>query len=183
MNKKILTAAIVFSVAAASAFAQIKTETETTKPSTITTAPSQTAPIKTNDLEPTDKVKQPLTPPDVVLEKFKTMYPAVKEVKWIMNKQQNYVGVFKNNVNECRAVCKADGSLVREVTVVQQSSRPVDVNAYLTKNFAGKTPKKCEQVKNDNGMLIYTIRFDDKLVRLDSRGNEVKQVEELDKAE
>ena len=180
MNKKILTAAIALSVAATSAFAQTKqlsapTKTEPTTVTQTTSTPKPTTPVKTTP--------QAVTPPDAVATKFKTMYPEVQGVKWMQNKQTNYVAVFKSKVNECRTVFNADGSVVREIMVMQQSALPAPVSAYLTKNFAGKTPKRCEQSKNEKGKIIYIIKYDDKLIRLDSEGNEVKQVEEMEKSE
>jgi len=185
MNKKILTAVIAFSIAATSAFAQTKTlsapsKTETTDPKT-TSSPTTT---QTDPTDPTSQMKpkpgasQMVTPPDAVALKFKSMYPSVQGVKWLQNKQTNYVAMFKNNGVESRSVFKTDGKLVREAKTIQQSALPAPVNSYLTKNFEGKTPKKCEEMKDAGGTVVYIIKYDDKLVRLNSEGKEVKQQED-----
>ncbi len=176
MNKKIFTAVIALSVTVSSAFAQTKTlsapvKTETTTPpgGNTQTAPTKTAP-------------QPVTPPDVVASKFKSIYPSIQAVKWMLGKQGNYIAMYKNNGAESRSVFSADGNVIREVTVVQKSDLPSGVTAYLDKNFAGKTPKRCEEIKNAKGTTIYVVKYDDKVVRLDSKGNEVKESEEMDQS-
>ena len=187
MNKKIFTAVIALSVVAGSAFAQTKqlsapTKTETTTaPNTTTKAPGndESAQSQNSEVKPTP---QTVTPSEAVATKFKTMYPEVKEVKWIKNKQSNFVAQFKNNATESRAVFTPEGAVVRLVSVIQKSTLPTGVNAYLDKNFVGKTPKRCEEIKNGKGAVVYIIKYDDKVIRLDAKGNEVKPSEDMDES-
>ncbi len=187
MKKKILTAVVALSVVATSSIAQTKTlsapsKTETTAPKT-TSSPTTT---QTDPTDPTSQMKpkpgasQMVTPPDAVVLKFKSIYPSVQGVKWLQNKQTNYVAMFKNNGVECRSVFKTDGTLVREAKTIQQSALPPLVSSYLTQNFEGKTPKKFEEMKEAGGAVIYIIKYDDKLVRLNSEGKEVKQPDDLE---
>ena len=174
MNKKILTAVIALSIVATSAFAQTKTLSAPVKtdPTTGTQTQTQTAPTKT--------APQTVTPPEVVATKFKTMYPAVQGVKWVLGKQGNYGAMFKNGGSECRTIYSPAGLVIREVKVIQKSALPTSVTANLDKNYAGKTPKRIEEIKNAKGKMTYVIKYDDKVVRLDAYGNEVKQSEEME---
>ena len=162
--------------------APVKTETDNTNTTTTPigtnpSAPKQTTPIQTT---PTKTAPQTVTPPDAVTAKFKSMYPSVVGVKWMMGKQGNYAAMFKKNTSEARTVFSPDGNVIREATVLQKSNLPAGVTAYMDKNFAGKTPKRCEEIKGAKGKVIYVIRYDDKVVRLDANGVEVKPSEEME---
>ena len=188
MNKKILTAVIALSVTATSTIAQTKQLSAPSKTETVAPTNTNTAPVKqTNDAEPNSPLITPSTnpeviPPDAVVKKFKSMYPQALNLKWKMNKQSYYIAMFKNKVNESRTVFKADGSVIREMMVVPVSELPTAVSDHLTKNFAGKTPKRCEMIKSESGKIIYTIKYDDRLIRLDEKGVEVKSINEMDES-
>ncbi len=182
MNKKILTAAIALSITATAALAQTKQLSAPTKTENTTTTPAPTtSPGLNSTTKPAPTTPQVVTPPDAVASKFKTMYPSVQGVNWMMGKQGNYAAMFKNNGTECRTVYTPAGVVIREVTVVQKTALPKSVIASLDKNSADKTPKRCEEIKNAKGKTIYVIKYDDKVVRLDADGNEVNQVDETDK--
>lgn len=178
MNKKFFIAVIALAVIVTSAFAQTKTlsapsKTDTSASKTSTTTMTQKSNLKHD--------APSVTPPDAVAAKFKTLYPAIQMVKWMQNKQGNYVAFFKNNGGECRSVFIADGTLFREAKTIQQSAAPAGVTAYMTKNFPGKTAKKIEQIKDEKGKIIYAVKYDDHFIRLDADGKEIKMDESMEK--
>ncbi len=186
MNKKILTAVLALTVTATSTIAQTKQLSAPSKTETVAPTNTETAPVKpTNNSETnspliTPTSTQDVIPPDAVVKKFKSMYPEVLSLKWKMNKQSYYIAMFKNKVNESRTVFKADGSVIREMMVVPVSELPTAVSDHLTKNFTGKTPKRCELIKTESGKIVYTIKYEDRLIRLDDKGVEVKSMSEMD---
>ncbi|HAP01928.1 MAG TPA: hypothetical protein DCQ93_08405 [Bacteroidetes bacterium] len=170
--KKILFAVVMLCIAAAPGFAQ-KTlstpgKTETTSGSTTTT--STTTP-NSNVSKQTES--KSVTPPPVVLAKFKSMYPNNTGVKWIQNKEGNYVAIYKVNEKAARTVYTADGSVKRIVTPITQKELPTAVSDFIAKNQPGKTPKNCMKIQNGSGNITYSIKFEDKLYHLDSKGVEI----------
>ena len=178
MKSKIFFSALAFTIFSMAAFAQTKTlsapsKTDTSAAKTGTTTMTQKSTLKHD--------APSVTPPDAVAAKFKTQYPNIQMVKWMQNKQGNFVAFFKNNGAECRSVFLPDGTISREATTIQQSAVPAGVAAYMSKNFPGKTAKKIERIKDDKGKVIYAVKYDDKFIRLDADGKEMKMDESMEK--
>lgn len=118
------------------------------------------------------EVGQNVTPPEVVREKFRNMYPDVTPV-WKMD-GQNYAAEFLNpeTLKGMRLVFNKDGHVLRKESELD-SSYPQSINDYYIKKYPGEKYKIWSTV-DETGQNTYFIQRGTETIRFDNRGQYVK---------
>lgn len=109
------------------------------------------------------------TAPEKVNAQFKTLYPNVKDVKWVME-DGNYLGLFTSDKKEMAVQINEKGDLVQTEKRLDISELPKASQEYLTKNYAGVKFDRASEVTDDSKVKRYQAVSKDKTVVFDADG-------------
>lgn len=114
-----------------------------------------------------DKVPAP------VKAKFKTLYPAMKEVKWEMEKA-DYEAGFEVNKTETSVVIDAQGNLKETETEIAVSALPKAAADYIAKNHPGAKIAEAAKIVDASGKVTYEAEVNKKDLVFNEKGNFLK---------
>lgn len=111
--------------------------------------------------------------PAAVKAKFKSLYPAAKEVKWEMEKA-DYEAGFEVGKTETSVVIDAQGNLKETETEIAVSALPKAATEYIAKNHAGANIAEAAKIVDASGKVTYEAEVNKKDIVFDEKGNFLK---------
>lgn len=127
-----------------------------------------------------DGTEQTLNVKDVpsgIVEKFNSLYPDVKPVKW--KKEGNtFEAKFKYKGCKTDVVFDTKGNVIETETDISINDLPLSVSDAINNNYAGMTAEEAEKVVKDNG-IFYEVELEgngiEKEILFDSAGNLIEE--------
>jgi hypothetical protein len=111
--------------------------------------------------------------PAAVKTKFAALYPAVKDVKWEMEKA-DYEGAFTQGKTNMSVVIDPQGTLKETETKITVAELPKSVTDYLAKKYPAVKIDEAAKIVDAKGKLIYEAEVKGKDVLFDDKGNFIK---------
>lgn len=111
--------------------------------------------------------------PAVVKAKFIALYPAVKEVKWEMEKS-DYEAGFKDGSKQMSVVIDAQGKLKETETSIQVNELPKSASDYLASKYPGAKIAEAAKIVDAKGTVTFEAEVNKKDVLFDEKGNFIK---------
>jgi hypothetical protein len=108
--------------------------------------------------------------PQLVKEKFATLYPEVKNVKWEKEKA-NYEANFVKDKQSMSVLIDSNGNLIETETEITVSSLPSEVKNAASKKFPGSKIKEASKIIDSKGIVKYEVEVKGKDYLFDKDGN------------
>lgn len=111
--------------------------------------------------------------PAAVKEKFSSLYPAIKAVKW--EKEHNeYEAEFRENNIETSVIFAENGAYIQTETEISISSLPAGITDYAVKNFPEKNIKDASKITDAFGKISYEAEIGGRDYLFDENGKFIK---------
>ena len=98
--------------------------------------------------------------PAEVTSAFKTKFPEAKDVKWEMEKTNEYEARFKTNGVEQSASFSADGKWMETESEIKVSDLPAEVKQSIEKQFPGFKMEEASKVDNAQHGTCYEAEIE-----------------------
>jgi hypothetical protein len=132
-----------------------------------------------NAAEETSDVKtaEPVQVPELVLQKFNSLFPTINNVDWDME-DQNYEATFQHSDGRKSVVFSPNGEVLSSETEINVNSLPEAMTAYIAENLKDKKIEDAEMVITASGGITYEIEIEDKDYIFDGAGKFINIEEE-----